>query len=287
MSLRDDVYTLFPDARERTGYIQVKCPFHKGGMERRPSMSIILEDGHNGMHAGECKCFTCGWRGSFVELAEHFGLEYIPEEKVIQITDNASKKIQLTTQSAVYKKDVPYKFSPYLASRGIFEETQKKFRVYEREDEHKVYLPVFSREGQYLFANARSTEKKMFFIDPGARQSLGNLEEVDFGKPIAICESQINSMTLQETEYCRSISLLGATKIFSLRQIKDATGPFLLMFDGDDAGHKWQKQAIDFLGAYRCIIYDFLEGEDVNSLWQSCNFNKDLFFEEMYKRERK
>lgn len=287
MSLRTDILTLFPGGKEQTGYIRVKCPFHKGGNERRPSMSIIIEDGHNGKPAGYARCFTCGWEGDFVDIAEYFGLQYVNDTEIIHRSESSEKPTALTTQQAVYKKDTPYKYSEYLASRGIFEETQKQYRVYEREDEHKVYLPVFSREGQYLFANARATDKKMFFIDTGAKQSLGGLDLVDFGKPIAVVESQINAMTLTQAGYCRSVALLGATKVWSLREIKDAIGPFLLMFDGDEAGRKWTKEAQAYLGKHRCIVYDFNEGEDVNNLWEACKFNQDLFFEEMEKRERK
>ena len=127
----------------------------------------------------------------------------------------------------------------------------------------------------------------MFFIDTGAKQSLGGLDLVDFGKPIAVVESQINAMTLTQAGYCRSVALLGATKVWSLREIKDAIGPFLLMFDGDEAGRQWTREAQAYLGKHRCIVYDFNEGEDVNNLWEACKFNQDLFFEEMEKRERK
>jgi len=42
----------FPDARWDSEWISVKCPFHKGGMERKPSFRLHTVTGHG-------KCFTC------------------------------------------------------------------------------------------------------------------------------------------------------------------------------------------------------------------------------------
>ena len=104
MSLRTDILTLFPGGKEQTGYIRVKCPFHKGGNERRPSMSIIIEDGHNGKPAGYARCFTCGWEGDFVDIAEYFGLQYVNDTEIIHRSESSEKPTALTTQQAVTKK---------------------------------------------------------------------------------------------------------------------------------------------------------------------------------------
>lgn len=286
MSLRDDIKSLFPEAKfTNDSYVRVKCPFHKGGLERHPSMSIIIKDGHNNMKAGDYVCFTCGARGTFSNLAEYFGLQYIPDNTYEVTEKDLKPQFKLTTQQAIYKKDVPYNYSPYLANRGISPEIQKKFRTYERTDEQKVYLPVFSKEGQFLFANARATDKKAFYLPKNISNSLAYIEEIDFGKPLAIVESQINALSLWTSEYCRAVATLGVTKINLLKAIKDATGPFLLMFDGDQYGQKATEQAKQYLGAYRCISYRFNPNEDVNDLWRNCNFNQDLFFDELDKRK--
>lgn len=275
MSLREDVYSLFPEARDRGKYLQVKCPFHKGGQERHPSMSIVLEEGYNGLHAGFCRCFTCDWQGMFTAVAEAFGLQYIPDDKVTL----DSKPVVAVTRRATLKKDVPYNYSEYLASRGIFDDVQHRFRVYDRPDEHKVYMPVFDRDGRYLYANARATDVKAFFVERGARKTLGCIEELDFAKPIAIVESQINAYTLWQAQYCRACATLGATNMESLQSIKKATGPFLLMFDGDEAGQRATEQAKSILGAYRCIIFNLPPHKDVNDVWKECGFDANKFGE--------
>lgn len=285
MGLVEDIKTLFPDAKPQTGYMKVRCPFHKGGQERKPSMSIITKP-HNGLEPGFFHCFTCGATGTFGELAEHFGFEYKDEADIFEksSTERNEKKLIVATKKAVYKRDTPYQYSPYLASRGISEEIQYKFRVYEKPEEHKVYLPVFNRQGRYLYANARLTNAKKFLIEAGAKKTLAYIEEIDFSKPIAVCESQINALSLWTSGYARAVAMLGATNIFSLYAIKNAVGPFLLMFDGDEAGRKATEKAKELLGAYKCITFAFNEGEDVNSLWKACGFNSDLFFDELDKR---
>lgn len=286
MSLLDDVYSLFPDAKVSDGYVRIRCPYHKNGQERHPSMSILLEP-KGDLPASFSKCFTCGWTGTFADIAHDFGLEYIPDDNPTEATEEEYNTFRANTQQAVYKKDVPWSYSPYLESRGISAEVQKKFRVYESSTEHKVYLPVFSRSGQYLYANARSTQGKHFFIEEGRIKTLAYIEEVNFSKPIAICESQINALTLYTAEFARAVATLGVANVHSLSMIRNATGPFLLMFDGDDYGHKAAKKALDYLGAYRCIVFDFKSGEDVSSLWQACRFNTDVFFNELELRRRK
>lgn len=284
MSLYDDILVLFPTAKNNGKYCRVPCPYHRGGNERHPSMSVILEEGHNGMHLGQCVCFACGWKGTFADIAESFGLQYVPETYVSEPETNRPI-LRLTTQQAVYKKDVPYQYSPYLAKRGIFEDVQRQFRVYEKPEEHKVYMPVFDKHEKYLFANARSTQFKAYFIDENAGSALSGIDLVDISKPIAICESQINVMTLLQAGFARGVATLGTTKVALLNQLTDCIGPFLLMYDGDEHGRKAARQAEQILGEHRCITFSFHEGEDVNSLWVACNFDQDKFFEELEDRQ--
>lgn len=282
MALREDVRALFPRAKDRGKYIMIPCPYHKGGDERHPSMSILLEP-KDGLPEGFAKCFTCEWTGTFTGIAEDFGLRYVPDTYALALPQSP---IQVNLEKPLYKHDVPYSYSPYLASRGITREIQEKFRTSESEAEEKVYMPVFSRAGEFLYANSRSTKTKMYFVQTGAKKTLAYLEEVDFSKPIAICESQINALTLYSAQFCRAVATLGVANTSALSAIKEAIGPFLLMFDGDAAGEKATEQAITLFGKHRCIVFKFLPGEDVNSLWQSCNFNADLFADELEKRRQ-
>lgn len=275
MSLIDDIKTIFPDARVAEGYVRVRCPYHKGGQERKPSMSILIKP-KNGLEAGFANCFTCGWKGTFGDIAEDYGLKYVEDNSNEEASTEPHRVLQLNLQKSVSKKDTPYRFSPYLAKRGITQQVQEQFRVFERSDEKKVYMPVFSRESIFLYANARSTNKKMFFIPYGIKKDLAYIEGVDMNKPIAICESQIDALTFYSAQFCRAVATLGATSTDSLKSIKNATGPFLLAFDGDEAGRKATTRALDLLGDYRCKVIR-LDNNDINNLWVSCGFNSEAF----------
>lgn len=277
MSLRSDILVLFPEAKEQNGYMRIRCPYHKGGQERHASLSILLQD-KGELKAGFAKCFTCGWVGNFKNLAQDMGYEYVPDTYTLAVTNSPVQHI-IRAEQAVYKKDTPYRYSSYLESRGIDEATQQKFKTYQKDEEQKIYMPVFSKTEKFLYANARSISSKMFFVQSGAVKSLAGIELVDFSKPIAICESQIDAMTFYSAKFCRAVSTLGVTNIASLEQIKSAVGPFFLAFDSDEAGNRAAKEAADYLGAYRCKRINFKEFKDANNLWQAVNFNEQLFSE--------
>lgn len=272
MSLRADIIALFPGAKEQNGYIRIKCPYHKNGQEAHPSLSILLED-KGKLKAGYAKCFTCDWTGTFKEIAEDKGFEYL--------SDTEEEKIEIQTiiqlERPVYKEEVPYNFSKYLQSRGIDEETQKKFKVFEKEDEKRVYMPVFARDGRFLFASSRSTDIKRFFIPTNAVKKLAGIELVDMTRPIAICESQIDAMTFYASGFCRGVATLGTTGTGTLREIEKAAGPFFIAFDSDEPGNKAAATTIAMLGAYRCTRIDFGEYKDANNLWQKVGFNSEQF----------
>lgn len=288
MSLQEDVRALFPTARDNGSYMRVKCPFHKGGEERKPSMSIIVEEGYNKLHAGDARCFSCGWAGTFLEIAEYFGFAWENKDVELAEPDESAQQAKLQTDTYVYRKDVDWNYSPYLASRGIPEKVQRLFKTYEREDLKEVYFPQFDFYGRFVCATSRRTDQKRFHIPHGGDIGLYGEDLLDQAKPIAIVESQVNCLSLWAAEYTRAVALLGAFKTGSLVHIKRMSGPFLLMFDGDEAGRKAAKKAADFLGEYRCIHFDLPDGKDINDVWKECNFDKDAFRERLdsYRRSK-
>lgn len=278
MGLIEDIRVLFPDVKDNGSYCRVRCPFHKGGQERKPSMSIILEEGYNGLHAGACHCFSCGWHGTFADIAENFGMQYIKDKDPEIGEEPAQEQPQkLMTSTYTLRKNTPWKYSSYLAGRGISAKVQELFKTYEREDMKTVFFPQFDFYGRFICATSRRTDRKFYSIPHSGDIGLYGEDLLDKAKPIAIVESQINAMTLVSAEYCRAVALLGAFKTGSLVHIKKMQGPFLLMFDGDDAGKKADIKAADFLGEYRCIHFDLPQGTDINDIWQSVNFDKDKF----------
>ena len=258
----EDILRVFPDARVQSGYVRVRCPYHKGGHEERPSMSILLEPRGNAPK-GLCHCFACGKKVMidklFYDLGEH--IDFDPENQTLL----SYKVPTLTTTTPLMKTQLPFRKSEYLESRGISEEVQKRFKIYEKDK--KVHMPVFNREGFYVYDNARSTVDKRFFIESGAVKSLWGIEEIDLSKPIAVCESQIDALSLWEAGV-QAVATLGADNITALKMISKSTSFFILAFDPDDAGRRARDRAANMLGKYRCRWLNLPEGIDVNQALQ-------------------
>jgi len=255
-----DILAVFPDARVSSGYVRIRCPYHKDGKEKRPSMSILLED-RGSMTAGTCHCFACGKVVSISELFDFLGVEHNFDPAISR--QIKPKVVTLTTTQTLYKPQLPFRFSPYLAQRGIGEEVQKRFKIYEKDN--RVYMPVFDRDGKYLYVNSRCTDRKQFYVEGGAVKTLWGIEEIDFSRPIVVCEGQVDAMSFWELGM-QAVATLGVGNIRALNAIKTATNIIILAFDGDEAGRQATKRAAKLLGSFRCRYIEFPEGKDINDL---------------------
>ena len=264
----EDILRAFPDARIHSGYAQIRCPYHADGKEHRPSMSILLED-RNGVKAGFCHCFACGKKTNINQLFVDIGLE--PPLDTAKHSLQHETPVRLTTTLKENKISLPFRFSKYLEGRGIGKEVQEKFKVYEKEG--KVYMPVFDRNGKYLYVNARSTSGKKFFIQVGAVKALWGIEEIDFTRPVAVCESQIDAMSFWQVGL-QAVATLGADNVNSLSALKRCTSTILLAFDPDDAGRRARDRASIILGKWRCKWLDLPTGIDVNQALQDIKDEK-------------
>lgn len=273
------VMSVFPDGRVSSGYVRVRCPYHKGGQEKRPSMSILLEP-RGEMTAGTCHCFACGKVVMINELLEKVGANPI-DDTAIQ-SQQVSKPVTLSTDPAMYKPQLPYRFSSYLAGRGIGESVQRLFKVYEKDK--KVYMPIFNRQGKYMYVNARSTEGKRFYIETGAEKTLWGIEEIDLSRPIVVCEAQIDAMSFWEVGM-QAVATLGTANIKALNEIKGATSIVILAYDNDESGNGATIKAAKLLGSFRCRFVQFPERMDINDLLVSLK-NKDKVLEYITKNTR-
>ena len=258
----DEILAIFPDASVHSGYVRIRCPYHKDGKERKPSMSILLEP-RSTAPAGFCHCFACGKKVMFNQLLKDIGQNPLADQA--QPVALQRKDIALTTNPPVYKPSLPYRKSAYLEKRGITAQVQEKFKIYEKDG--IVYMPVFNRDGRYLYANGRSTKTKQFYVEPGATKTLWGIEEIDFARPVAVCESQIDALSLWVIGL-QAVATLGADNVACLSVLKKCTSTILLAFDPDDAGRRATERARKMFGDYRCMYLDLPEGVDVNQALQ-------------------
>ena len=258
----EEILRAFPDAHISSGYARIRCPYHKDGHEHKPSMSILLEQ-RGKCPPGFCHCFACGKVTDINTLFKDIGADI--QLDIAASSQPRPSKVHLQDNPIMHKTSLPYRKSEYLESRGIGEEVQRKFKIYEKNG--KVHMPVCDREGFFIYDNARSTTGKRFFVQEGAKKTLWGIEEIDLSKPVAVCESQIDAMSLWEINM-QAVATLGADNIGALSLLKKCTSVILLAFDPDEAGIRARDRAANMLGKFRCKYLELPEGIDVNQALQ-------------------
>ena len=253
----EELEAVFGRAYRGHGYVRIRCPYHSGGHEKNPSMSILTEP-KNGFEEGFCKCFTCGWTGTVEKLFKDAGYAYkktAPKRTTV--------KIVLQTAKKKTKFDMVYRFSPYLAKRCISSITQSKFRTFEQGG--RIHMPVFNRKGDYLYEISRSLENKQYFVEEGAQKTIAYIEEIDFGKPVYVVESQINAMSLFELGL-QAVATLGAASLTPLKEALKYAPHIILAFDPDEAGMLATDKCLQMFGPHRARYLELPEGKDINDI---------------------
>ena len=255
--MQEEIEAVFGRALRGHGYIRIRCPYHSGGKEKHPSMSILTEP-KNGFQEGFCKCFTCGWTGTVEQLFKDAGYAYKPHK-----VKPTNTPIVLNIRKAETKQQMIYKFSSYLAKRNISSITQSRFRTYE--EGGKVHMPVFDRAGKYLFKISRSLEAKQYYVEEGAQKTTAYIEEIDFTKPVYVVESQINAMSLFELGL-QAVATLGAASTQPLKQALAQAQHIILAFDPDEAGMLATEKCLKMFGSYRARYLELPEKKDINDI---------------------
>jgi hypothetical protein len=220
-------------------------------------MGVLLHD-RNGISKGFAKCFTCGWTGTIKQIFRHLGYEYVERTT----SAPTGRPAYLDIRKTYYKNQLPYSYSPYLADRGIDSHTQQRFKIYQKDS--RVYMPVFARDGKYLYVSSRDTQSKRYYIEAGASKTLAYIEEVDFSKPVWVVEGQIDALSLWRLGI-QAVAMLSATNTAALTELIDAR-QIVIALDNDAAGREGALKAQRVLGAFRCMFLDLPSGADINDL---------------------
>ena len=277
---------LFKTIRDSGTNIQVTCPFHNNGQERRPSCGITCVDKE--IPAGTVHCFTCGWSGSLQEmislvfgyddngvtgirwLLKTFAMVEVDSRPEIKIDFNRSKQ-RLIANSFIDEDELDrYRYyHPYLEGRGLTEELCDKFDVGYDKKTNTITMPVRDENGNCLFIARRGVKSKFFNYPKDVEKPVYGLYEIDAYnlKEILICESIFNAMTAYK--YGRpAVALLGTgdegqyKKLLSLPCRK-----FVLALDPDEAGERGCERFIKFFSGKKLVTkLKFPAGKDVNDL---------------------
>lgn len=239
--------------------IQVCCPYHNGGMERRPSAGIRKED-------GLFHCFACGEVHSLPEVISHcfgktddivgaFGLQWllknfatvqIEERKDVSLDfyrDNKSFNAHSGANYVSEEELDKYRYvHPYMYKRGLTDDIINLFDIGYDSDSKCITFPIRDIQGNCLFIARRSVTSKYFNYPEGVEKPLYGLYELSrlekFPDEIYVCESMLDALTI----WCYNkyaVALNGLGNELSIAQIKKLPcRKVILATDKDDAGKK-------------------------------------------------
>lgn len=271
----------------------ISCPFHSN--DRTPSLSILLQDRGN-LKRGFAHCFACGWTGNYKQVEEKLGhslalglgdfSNHLEINDLTGFSNNPSTNSQFKLNTATeenreeYKRDIPFQYSKYLESRGIYRVIQEQNRVYEKGD--RVILPFFTPNSKLSGWIERSVSSKFYKVNGNIEYPLG-VEETKPSDFVYVTEGQIDAMTLQQAGL-KAVSLGSVSNYRLLKHLKNYN--ICLAFDNDEAGERGRELAREFLESLGKNVYILKfpkEFKDVNEFYQHLMFTRSEILSYTYK----
>lgn len=253
--------------RESGDNIQIQCPYHGNGQERKPSAGIRKSD-------GIFHCFACGETHSLSEVISfcfghedngHYGKVWldknIPDKRFIfsesekqRAKHSSDDKVPYNKIGELYDWDYvseeeldKYRWThPYWAERGIVdEEIIELFDLGYDKATKCITFPVRDRHGNCEFVARRSVNTKFFQYPPGVSKPLYGLYEIYHtvyisgarkAPSIILCESMIDCILLWQSKH-PALALNGLGNDRQFRQLRNLdVRHIILATDNDEPG---------------------------------------------------
>ena len=237
--------------------VQVCCPYHNNGMERRPSAGIRRSD-------GLFHCFACGEVHTLPEVISHcfgkdaigsFGWNWLLKNfATVSIENRKDINLDLSrttgqTAPKIYVSEEElekYRYiHPYMYKRRLTDEIIEMFDVGYDKDSECITFPVRDIDGNCLFVARRSVRTKFFSYPEGVEKPVYGLYEIkkySNVSEIIICESIIDALTCWVYgKPAVALNGLGTGKQFC--DLNDfSCRKYILATDMDTAGIKARKR---------------------------------------------
>lgn len=246
---------LFHSMRDTPDNIQVCCPYHKDGQERRPSAGIKKSD-------GVFHCFTCGETHTLQEMISHcfgrgddivgaFGWEWllknfltvsVEERKSLNLDfmrHTVDPQVTFVSEEELDKYRV---YHPYMWKRKMTPEVVEIFDIGYDGATKSITFPVRDKQGRCLFIARRSVVTKFFNYPAGVEKPVYGLYELtqlaEYPREVIICESMIDAIYFW-TVGKYAVALNGLGNELQFKQLKEMQcRKFILCTDSDEAGMK-------------------------------------------------
>ena len=209
--LRANNIQLIQKYKEGPTHIQICCPYHANGMERRPSAGLRKEDGM--FHCFACNevhslqevisyCFgyvddvvgTFGWKW----LLKNFATIEVEERKDVELDFRRSARNRSVVRNFCgnntldsgnndnLRQNVPeselvkYRYThPYMYKRGLTDEIIEIFDIGYDASTDCITFPIKDINGNCLFVARRSVKTKWFNYPEGVEKPLYGLYEIN------------------------------------------------------------------------------------------------------------
>lgn len=262
------IQLLQKEPKQSGNSLQVQCPYHGDGQERKPSAGIRKSDGM--FHCFACNeihtlpevisfCFghtddhvgAWGWKW----LVKNFITIQVEERGDIQLdfSRNETKAIKGGATFVGQEELDSYRYyHPYWKKRGITDENIiELFDLGFDKKTNCITFPVRDKEGNCEFVARRSVQAKFFQYPPGVSKPLYGLYELYHstyisgsrrGTSIILCESMIDCILLWQSKH-PALALNGLGNERQFQQLKELPiRHIILATDNDEAGQKARKR---------------------------------------------
>lgn len=316
--LRANNINLIQKHKDGPTHIQICCPYHANGMERRPSAGLRKSD-------GIFHCFACNETHSLSEvisycfghdedvvgkfgwqwLLRNFATVQIEERKDVSLDFYRNNKPSCTVNSASYvteeELDKYRYFHPYMYKRGLTDEIIELFDIGYDKDTDCITFPVRDTRGNTLFVARRSVKSKFFNYPEGVEKPLYGLYEIydvireanaindsynlvdsrfDFPSEVIVCESMLDALSFWTVDKY-AVALNGVESELQIKQLKELPcRKIILATDSDEKGMLARQRIRKKIGSRKLITeYIFPKGrKDANE----CTKEELLSLEEVF-----
>ena len=232
--LRANGSQLLAKTKDGPTHVQICCPFHNNGMERRPSAGIRKKD-------GMFHCFACGEVHTLPEVISHcfghyndivgaFGLQWLLKNfATVQVEERKDVELDFARSGSIYgnirsnsavvgrsSNDInmvggqdyvseeelkTYRYiHPYMYKRGLTDDVIELFDIGFDSDTQCITFPVRDISGNCLFVARRSVKTKFFNYPEGVEKPLYGLYEYyrmipESSDTVIVCESMLDALS--------------------------------------------------------------------------------------------
>ncbi len=260
--LRANNIPLISKQRNSGDHIQITCPYHSNGMERKPSAGIRKSD-------GVFHCFACGEIHTLPEVISHcfghdedligtwgwqwllknFATVQVEERKDVEIdfrrssvADKNSVKADKINNNRVTEEELDrYRYThPYILKRGVSEKIVELFDIGWDAKTDCITFPNLDKYGNCLFVAKRSVKQKFFQYPKDVQKELYGIYQLyqlhPFPSEVYVCESMIDCLYLWTFDI-PACAMNGLGNEIQFKQLRELPCRVLILAtDSDKAG---------------------------------------------------